>query len=112
MPRYPLLGLPERATIAAHDHDRVRKLKVYEDFVALRARTREFIRDLTPVLEELYGEIRSPEAVNGTFSSDDIRLPSLLRSAAVVRGLEFPANVRACFETLLARTGLSPLPAI
>nr|WP_319386484.1 hypothetical protein [uncultured Roseibium sp.] len=36
----------------------------------------------------------------------------LLRSAAVVKGLEFPANVRAYFETLMARTGFSPLPAI
>ncbi|WP_421982035.1 glutaredoxin 2 [Roseibium sp.] len=112
MPRYPLLGLPEMATIAAHDHYMVRKLKVYEDFVALRARTRKFIGDLTPVLEELDGQIRSPEAVNGTLSRDDIRLLPLLRSAAVVRGLEFPANVRAYFETLMARTGFSPLPAI
>lgn len=112
MPRYPLLGLPEFATIAAHDHYMVRKLKIYEDFVPLRARTREFVGELAPVLIELAAEIRSPEAVNGELSKDDIRLLPLLRSAAVVRGLAFPDKVRAYFETMMDKTGFKPLPVI
>jgi glutaredoxin 2 len=36
----------------------------------------------------------------------------LLRSAAVVKGLQFPFKVRAYFETMMGRTGYSPLPAI
>jgi len=112
MPRYPLLDLPEMATIAAHDHYLVRKLKVYEDFVALRARTREFISELMPVLEDLDGRIECPDAVNGTLSKDDIRLLPLLRSAAVVKGLTFPPRATDYFETLMARTGFKPLPVI
>ena len=38
MPRYPLLGLPEFATIAALDHYTLRKRKAYGDFVELRAK--------------------------------------------------------------------------
>jgi glutaredoxin 2 len=37
MPRYPLLGLPEFATAAAHDHYTLRKRKTFGDFVELRA---------------------------------------------------------------------------
>lgn len=112
MPRYPLLNLPEMATIAAHDHYVVRKLKVYDDFVALRARTRAFIAELLPVLEELDGSIERADAVNGTLSRDDIRLLPLLRSAAVVEGLVFPQKVQAYFETLMSRTGFKPLPVV
>ena len=112
MPRYPLLGLPEMATIAAHDHYLVRKLEIYQDFVALRARTREFVAELLPVLEALDGLIVSASAVNGLLSRDDIRLLPLLRSAAVVDGLVFPDKVKAYFETLMTRTGFKPLPVI
>ncbi|MTI44475.1 glutaredoxin 2 [Roseibium hamelinense] len=112
MPRYPLLGLPEMATIAAHDHYLVRKLKIYEDFVPLRARTREFLKQLELVLDRLAAEIKSPDAVNGTLSKDDIRLLPLLRSAAVVKGLQYPQKVADYFETMMARTGFKPLPVI
>jgi glutaredoxin 2 len=42
-PRYPLLGLPEFGTIAAHDHYVIRKRKRLGDLVELRAKTREQI---------------------------------------------------------------------
>jgi glutaredoxin 2 len=111
-PRYPLLGLPEFGTIAAHDHFVVRKQKRLGDLVALRARTRELIEALMPNLEQLDGMIESPNAVNGKLSLDDIRVLPLLRSAAVVSGLRFPAKVRDYFETMMGRIGYRPLPAI
>ena len=40
MPRYPLLGLPELATVAALDHYTLRKRRTFGDFVELRANTR------------------------------------------------------------------------
>jgi len=98
MPRYPLLGLPEFATVAAHDHYVVRKRKTYGDLVELRSHTREQIKALMPSLEQLDGLIESPQAVNGTQSLDDIRVLPLLRSAAVVKGLSFPRRVRDYFE--------------
>ena len=111
-PRYPLLGLPEFGTIAAHDHYVVRKRKRLGDLVELRARTREFVDALMPELEKLAAMIESPTAGNGTLSLDDIRVLPLLRSAAVVKGLRFPHKVRDYFETMMSRIGYQPLPAI
>jgi len=111
-PRYPLLGLPEFGTIAAHDHYVVRKRKRLGDLVELRARTRELIDALMPDLEQLDRLIESPSAVNGKLSLDDIRVLPLLRSAAVVKGLRFPHKVRDYFETMMSRIGYQPLPAV
>ena len=112
MPRYPLLGLPEFATISARDHFIVRKRKKMGDFVELRAQTREQIDALMPELAVIDRLIESPTAVNGRLSLDDIRVLPLLRSAAVVKGLRFPQKVRAYFETMMDRIGYQPLPAI
>ncbi|MGN6748897.1 MAG: glutaredoxin 2 [Xanthobacteraceae bacterium] len=111
-PRYPLLGLPEFGTIAAHDHYVVRKRKRLGDLAELRARSRELIDALMPDLEQLDRLIESPTAVNGMLSLDDIRVLPLLRSAAVVKGLRFPQKVRDYFETMMSRIGYQPLPAV
>jgi glutaredoxin 2 len=112
MPRYPLLGLPEFGTVAALDHYTLRKRKAFGDFVELRANTRQYLRELTPSLDELERLIESPKAVNGNLSIDDIRVLPLLRSVAVVKGLRFPEKVRTYFETMMAGIGYQPLPAI
>jgi glutaredoxin 2 len=111
-PRYPLLGLPEFGTIAAHDHYVIRKRKRLGDFVELRAMTREYIDALIPNLETLDRLIESPTAVNGKLSLDDIRVLPLLRSAAIVKGLSFPKKVRDYFETMMNRIGYRPLPTV
>ncbi len=112
MGRYPLLSLPEFATVAALDHYVVRKRKVYGDFVELRAQTRRQIAELLPSLEALDEVIESPKAINGVLSKDDVRILPLLRSAAVVKELRFPPKVRNYFETMMAMTGYDPLPVI
>jgi glutaredoxin 2 len=112
MPRYPLLGLPEFATVAARDHYHLRKRKAFGDFVELRANTRKYLSDLMPELEELDRSIQSPQAVNGTLSLDDIRVVPLLRAIAVVKGLRLPRKVRDYFETMMRRIGFEPLPVI
>ena len=109
-PRYPLLGLPEFATIAAHDHFIVRKRQRMGDLVELRAR--ELIDALMPDLEKLDGMIQRATAVNGELSLDDILVLPLLRSAAVVKDLRFPQKVRDYFETMMRRIGYQPLPVI
>jgi glutaredoxin 2 len=111
-PRYPLLGLPEFANVAALNHYNLRKRKALGDLAELLANTRRHIAELMPDLESLDRLIESPEAINGSPSLDDIRVLPLLRSAAVVKGLQFPAKVRAYFETMMGRTGYAPLPAI
>jgi glutaredoxin 2 len=112
MPRYPLLGLPEFATVAARDHYILRKRKTFGDFVELRANTRRYIDDLSPDLEELDRMVESPRALNGRLSFDDVHVLPLLRSAAIVNGLKFPAKVRAYFETMMELIGYQPLPAV
>jgi glutaredoxin 2 len=111
-PRYPLLGLPEFATVAALDHYTVRKRKALGDLVELRAKTRYLVDALMPDMEELGRSIESPSAVNGKLSLDDIRVLPLLRSLGVVKELRFPQKVRAYFETMMAASGHKPLPAI
>ena len=111
-PRYPLLGLPEFATVAAHDHYAMRKRDTLGDLAEHRAKTSEYLRELTPHLEQLDGLIESSQAINGQLSMDDIRVLPLLRSAAVVKGLRFPDKVTSYFETMMARIGYQSLPAI
>ncbi len=110
--RYQLLGLPEFATVAAHDHYVMRKRKLFGDLVEVRSQTRAGIQALVPMFDELDALIESPQAVNGALSMDDIRVLPLLRSAAVVRGLAFPRRVRDYFETMMNRIGFKPLPAV
>jgi len=111
-PRYPLLGLPEFASASALDHYTARKGKAIGDLGELRAATRRYVAELEPELDALDGFITAPDAVNGTLSHDDIRVLPLLRSAAVVKDLRFPPKVRAYFETMMARIGYQPLPAV
>jgi glutaredoxin 2 len=112
MPRYPLLGLPEFASVAALDHYTLRKRKNFGDFVELRANTRRYVAELMPELDRLDTLIMSREAVNGTLSIDDVHVLPLLRSAAVVAGLRFPPKVRDYFEAMMDRIDYRPLPAV
>jgi len=112
MPRYPLLPLPEFRTIAARDHFIVRKRETYPDLTQLRARTKEFLAELAPVLDALAQEIVEPFAINGTLSRDDLRILPLLRSVAVVEGLSLPPRVEEYFETMMNLVGFEKLPSI
>ena len=112
MPRYPLLPLPEFRTVAARDHFLVRKREAYPDMEMLRSKTREYLSQLDPILEDLAHEIADPNAINGTLSLDDIRILPLLRSVAVVEGLEFPTAVAAYFQKMMRRIGYRALPRI
>jgi glutaredoxin 2 len=111
-PRYPLLGLPEFATVAALDHFTLRKRKAIGDFVELRANTRQYIKGVMPDLEALDRMIETPLSINGALSLDDIRVLPLLRSAAVVKGLRFPHRVRDYFESMMSRINYQPLPTV
>lgn len=109
-PRYPLLGLPEFSTATALDHYERRKRKAIGDFDELHARAHMLLGELDSSLDQLDRLIESPQAVNGTLSLDDVRILPLLRSAAVVKEIRFPKNVRAYFETMMAGIGYRPLP--
>jgi len=78
----------------------------------LRAKTREYLSQLDPILEDLAQRIADPNAINGTLSRDDVRILPLLRSVAVVEGLEFPMAVAAYFKKMMRRIGCRALPRI
>jgi glutaredoxin 2 len=80
--------------------------------VLVRAQTEQFINALMPELELLESMVDSPNAINGVLSMDDVRILPLLRSLAVVRQLEFPAKVRAYFQSMMSQIGYKPLPSI
>ena len=109
-PRYPLLGLPEFATVSALDHYVLRKRKSLGDLAEHRANTSEYLRELTPKLDELDHLIESPTAINRTLSFDDVRVLPLLRSAAVIKGLRFPRKVQDYFKSMMDKIGYRPLP--
>jgi len=112
MPRYPLLPLPEFRTVAARDHFLVRKRAAYPDMALLRSKTRAYLKQLAPILDDLAERIVDPAAINGTLSRDDVRILPLLRSVAVVDGLPFPPAVADYFTTMMARVRSEPLPCI
>jgi glutaredoxin 2 len=103
--------LPEFGTVAALDHYLLRKRNAIGDFIELRANTRQYINNLIPDLDELDSLVESPLAINGALSMDDIRVLPLLRSAAVVKALRYPRNVRNYFEAMMSHIGYAPLPA-
>jgi glutaredoxin 2 len=111
-PRYPLLGLPEFGSAAALDHYHHRKRKSLGDLVELRANTCQYLDDLRPHLEEIDRMVESPHAINKTLSVDDVRVLPVLRSLAVVKGLQFPRRLRDYFESMMARIGYQPLPTV
>jgi glutaredoxin 2 len=71
----------------------MRKIKLFGDFIELRANTRHHVKDLMADLDEFDHLIEIPSAVNGALSLDDIRVLPLSRSVAVLKGLQFPRKV-------------------
>ena len=98
MPRYPLLPLPEFRTVAARDHFLVRKREAYPDMELLRAKTREYLSQLDPILEDLAQRIADPNAINGTLSRDDVRILRCYGRSPSSKVLEFPMAVAAYFQ--------------
>lgn len=58
------------------------------------------------MLKMLAPLIRSPEAVNGTLSTDDIHLFAHLHSLSLIRGIVYPPAVEAYRQTLSRLCGV------
>src|SRR5262249_12413775 len=68
MPRYPLLGRPEFATVSALDHYTPGNASCSGIWSRCGQKTRDYIKQLMPDLETLNRLIEPPAAVNGTVS--------------------------------------------
>ena len=106
MPRAPRLGLAEFASQSAIDYYTERKTAIIGDFSENLARTPYYIEYLNTDLETLVPLIKSPGALKGHLSMEDIEVFSTLRLLSAVRDVLWPQPVRTYMETLSARCNI------
>lgn len=94
-PRYVKLDLPEFATASARQYFIDKKQVSLGLFSDCLAQTDTLIQTINPLLNKLASLLKSEQACNGTLSTDDIYLFPILRNLSVVKGLVFPAEVKA-----------------
>jgi len=106
MPRWAASPLAEFATPEARAYFTRNKEAIIGSFTDRVAQSGECIAALNrhlPALDEL---IRSPDAVNGDLSEDDIHLFATLRAMSIVRGIVYPPAVEAYRVRMAERTGV------
>ncbi|MBY5973520.1 glutaredoxin 2 [Ferrimonas balearica] len=102
IPRAPDPVFPEFATESARAYFTAKKTASLGDFDQLRARTDEYIADMTDGLRDLVSVL--PDAAHP--SSDDIHIFPVLRSLTIVDGLEFPDEVEAYTRAMSKASGV------
>ncbi|MFZ1875215.1 MAG: glutaredoxin 2 [Chania sp.] len=95
LPRFANADFEEFATDNARRYFSDKKQAAMGDFATHLADSADLIAQLESDLETLATLIQSPDAVNGTLSTDDIHLFPLLRSLSIVAGVTLPDNVEA-----------------
>jgi glutaredoxin 2 len=104
MPRWAAAPLPEFATASARAFFKFMKEATIGPFEERLAETGELIEVANAQLDRLETLVRSPEAVNGALSEDDIHLFAHLRSMSIVAGLTYPSKVDAYRRGMSERT--------
>ncbi|OMQ27282.1 glutaredoxin 2 [Serratia oryzae] len=108
LPRFANADFEEFATDNARRYFSDKKQAAIGDFATHLADSADLIAQLENDLANLATLIQSPEAVNGTLSTDDIHLFPLLRSLSIVAGVALPDNVEA-YRNRMAQRGDIPL---
>lgn len=106
MPRWAAAPLAEFATNDARAFFTGNKEKVIGPFADRLAETAELVAAANAHLLQLEPLVRSPEAVNGELSEDDIHLSAHLRAMSIVRGVSYPPAVSAYRQRMSERTGV------
>lgn len=109
LPRAVCAPLPEFATTSSRAGFIRRKEESTGPFWEILADGSKEIVELNALLEELEPLIQSPEAVNGTLSTDDIHLFAQLHSMSLIKGLRYPLGVEAYRQTMSEKSGVSLL---
>lgn len=105
MPRSVKVGLEEFADDSAVAYFIAKKTEWIGDFDESLRRSDEYINKLNADLKKLDALILSSEAANGSaFSMEDIHLFPLLRNLTVIKGVDWPGNVRAYLESMSKKT--------
>jgi glutaredoxin 2 len=112
LPRAAAAPLPEFATTRARAYFIRNKEKWAGAFFDLFEQGPDLIREVDALLVELAPMIQSPEAVNGTLSTDDLHLFAQLRSLTIVAGLTFPGPVDAYVRRMAERAKIDLLDRV
>lgn len=102
IPRLASADLPEFATEAARAAFKVRQTKNFGAFEDLLSQTPELIRDIEGRLTELDSVLAGREHVD----ADDFVLYPSLRMLSIVKGVQYPANVKRYMERMEQSTGV------
>ncbi|MGY6770514.1 glutaredoxin 2 [Komagataeibacter sp. NFXK3] len=112
LPRTAATPLPEFATTAARLYFIRNKEEMVGPFCQRLAESPALIARINAALPRLAGLIRSPGAVNGQLSTDDIHLFPFLRNLTLVAGIVWPAPVRAYATHMAQATGIPLLDSM
>ena len=112
MPRWAASPLAEFATPEARAYFTRNKEAIIGSFTDRMAQSGAYIAALNRHLLALGELIRSPDAVNGELSEDDIHLFAALRAMSIVRTIVYPPAVEAYRIRMAERTGIDLHDAI
>lgn len=102
IPRLASADLPEFATPEARAAFTSRQTKNFGDFDELIDRTSELVQDIERQLSELNTLLAGREHVD----ADDFVLYPSLRMLSIVKGIEYPANIKRYMERMEQSTGV------
>ena len=106
IPRWASAPLPEFATADARATFKRNKEAMLGPFPDRLAESDALRAEMHGRLDSLEPLIRSPEAVNGNLSLDDIHLFAALRALSIVRGITYPPAVDRYRRRMAERTGV------
>ncbi|MBV1824644.1 glutaredoxin 2 [Komagataeibacter oboediens] len=106
LPRFAAAPFAEFATTGARLYFIENKEAMIGPFGTCLAESDTLRTGTNTALDQLASLIKSPQAVNGTLSTDDIHLFAHLRSLTLVAGLDWPAPVRAYCQHMSQATGI------
>ena len=105
-PRCVQIGLPEFATESARAYYIAKKTAAYGDFAENIARTDEYLAQLHADLPELAALIHSEAHIGERLGYEDIITFPLLRNLTMVKGLQYPEQIRFYVERMAKQSGV------
>lgn len=103
IPRLAEADLPEFATESARAAFKTRQTRNFGEFSELIARTPERVASIESQLAELDPLLAGREHID----TDDFTLYPSLRMLSIVKGISYPANVKAYAERMAQSTGVA-----
>lgn len=112
LPRWAASDFKEFSTESARAYFTRNKERMLGSFKEHMAASPDYVATLNRHLLALDPLTKSPEAVNGELSEDDIHLFATLRSLSIVRGIKYPPAVQAYRTRMAQRAGVDLHDAI